>query len=85
MAQKKDDVFNDSEKNTTRTGSDFPGGDGTVSDEDVNKIDGDDGKKPIGQDHSLEDYEKSEPRSGVGAIQDSSLIKENVAHIEDEE
>ncbi len=38
-----------------------------------------------GQDHSTEDHEKEMPRDGVGAIQDSSLIKEDVAHIEDEE
>ena len=38
-----------------------------------------------GQDHSTEDYEKTLPREGVGASQDNSLIKENVAHIEDEE
>lgn len=36
-----------------------------------------------GQDHSTEDHEKEMPRDGVGAIQDSSLIKEDVAHIED--
>lgn len=72
-------------KDTTATGRDIPGGDGTISDEDMKKIEGDDGNKPIGQDHSLENYEDSEPRSGVGAIQDSSLIKENIAHIEDEE
>ena len=85
MAEQNDDVFNTSEKDTTATGSDIPGGDGTVSDEDFNAIDPDnDDGKPIGQDHSLENYEDSEPRSGVGAIQDSSLIKENIAHIEDE-
>ena len=86
MAQQTDDVFNRSEKDTTATGSDIPGGDGTVSDEDVNAIDPDnDDGKPIGQDHSLENYEDSMPRDGVGAIQDSSLIKENVAHIADDE
>ena len=82
MAQ-QDDVFNDSEKDTTATGSDIPGGDGTVSDEDVNAIDDDGGDKPTGQDHSLEDYEKTLPMDGVGAVQDSSLIRDNVAHIED--
>ena len=84
MAQQNDDVFNDDPKNTTETGSNAPHGDGTVSDEDVNSI-GQANKegKPIGQDHSLENYEDSEPRDGVGAIQDSSLIKENIAHIED--
>ena len=38
-----------------------------------------------GQDHSTEDYEKTMPTSGVGAIQDRSLIKEDIAHIEGEE
>jgi hypothetical protein len=70
-------------KDEEQTGSDISGGDGTVSDEDVNAITDDGSGKPTGQDHSLEDYEKSEPESGVGAIQDNSLIKENVAHIED--
>ena len=86
MAQEKDDVFNDDPKNTTDTGSDIPGGDGTVSDEDVNAIDpnNDDGK-PIGQDHSLENYEDSMPREGVGAIQDANLIKQNIARIADDE
>ena len=85
MAQEKDDVYNDDEKNTTATGSDIPGGDGTVSDEDINAIDGGNDNLPTGQDHSTEDHEKEIPRDGVGAIQNSSLIKENVAHIEDEE
>ncbi|MCY7345687.1 MAG: hypothetical protein LH614_05635 [Pyrinomonadaceae bacterium] len=86
MAQPNDDVFNDSAKDTTATGRDIPGGDGTVSDEDVNAIDPnhDDGK-PIGQDHSLEDYEKSEPTSGVGAIQNSSDTSSDIAHIADDE
>ena len=84
MEQEKDNVFND-EKDTTATGSDIPGGDGTISDEDIQAISGENDDRPTGQDHSLENYEDSEPRDGVGAIQDSSLIKENIAHIEDEE
>ena len=76
---------NDDEKDTTATGSDIPGGDGTISDEDMQAITGENDDRPTGQDHSLENYEDSEPRDGVGAIQDSSLIKEDVAHIEDEE
>ena len=75
----------DDEKDTTATGSDIPGGDGTISDEDMQAITGENDDRPTGQDHSLENYEDSEPRDGVGAIQDSSLIKEDVAHIEDEE
>ena len=86
MAQQNDDVFNDDPKNTTDTGSDIPGGDGTISDEDMNAIDPDHDKgKPIGQDHSLENYEDSEPTSGVGAIQNSSDTSSDIAHIADEE
>lgn len=57
------------EKDTTRTGRDIPGGDGMVSDEDVNDVTGGKGdrKRKTGQDHSLENYEDSEPTSGVGA------------------
>ncbi len=84
MTQEKDGVYNDDEKNTTATGSDIPGGDGTISDEDMQAITGANDDRPTGQDHSTEDHEKEMPRDGVGAIQDSSLIKEDVAHIEDE-
>ncbi len=83
MAQQNDDVFNDDTKNTTDTGSDIPGGDGTISDEDMDAISGGRKNQKIGQDHSLENYEDSEPHDGVGAIQSSSLIKEHIAHIED--
>ena len=75
---------NEDEKDTTATGSDIPGGGGTISDEDMQAITGENDDRQTGQDHSLENYEDSEPRDGVGAIQDSSLIKEDVAHIEDE-
>lgn len=82
MAQQNDDVYNDSAKDTTATGRDIPGGDGTVSDEDVNAIDADnDSGKPIGQDHSLEDYEKTMPTGGVGAVQDGSISGSDVADI----
>lgn len=87
MAQDKEDTYRTDEKSTTDTGSDLPHGDGTVSDEDTKKIT--EGQelpdKPIGQDHSLDNYEDSEPRDGVGAIQSSSLINENIAHIKDDE
>lgn len=87
MAQQNDDVFNDNEKDTTATGSRQPHGDGTVSDEDVNAIDGDnDDGKPIGQDHSTENREDQMPTSGVGAFEDrSQQITSGIAHIEDEE
>ncbi len=38
MAQENDDIFIDRAKDTTKTGRDIPGGDGTVSDEDMNAI-----------------------------------------------
>ncbi len=85
MAQQNDDVFNDDTKNTIDTGSDIPGGDGTISDEDMDAISGGRKNQKIGQDHSLENYEDSEPHDGVGAIQSSSLIKEHIAHIADDE
>lgn len=84
MAQQNDDVFNDTAKNTTDTGSDIPGGDGTISDEDMNAIDDDGVRRPIGQDHSLENYEDSMPTGGVGAIQNSNDTTTDVAHIEDD-
>ncbi len=70
--------------NDEKTGKDIPGGDGTISDEDMDKISGKSDDKPTGQDHSTEHHEDQAPRDGVGAIQDSSLIKEDVAHIKDE-
>lgn len=73
------------EKDEKLTGSDLPSADGQVSDEDLQAVSGENDDRPIGQDHSLENYEDSEPTDGVGAIQDSSLIKEDVALIEDEE
>jgi len=84
MAQ-ENDAMDEREKETTKTGRDIPGGDGTVSDEDVNAIDGDGGGKPIGQDHSLENYEDSQPTGGIGAIQDYSDTTTDIAHIEDDE
>lgn len=83
MAQEKDDVYNDSEKDTTATGTDLPNADGSVSDEDVQAITGENEDRPTGQDHSTENHEEQAPTDGVGAIQDNSLIKENVAHIEE--
>ncbi len=87
MPEQNENIFNSDPKDTTKTGSDLPGGHGgAVSDEDINAIDPNDDKgKPTGQDHSLENYEDSEPRDGVGAVQNSSLIKENVADIADDE
>jgi uncharacterized protein YhfF len=84
MAQDKNDTYRTDEKSTTETGSDIPGGDGTISDEDMDQISG--GKKgaKTGQDHSTENREDMMPTSGVGAIQDSSDTSSDIAHIEGE-
>lgn len=82
--QDTDELYNENPKDTTLTGSNKARGDGTVADEDVNKIDGDDGR-PTGQDHSTENREDQMPTSGVGAVQDRNLINENVARIADDE
>lgn len=86
MAQDKNDTYRTDEKGTTETGSDLPHGDGTVSDEDTNKITAGKHlpKKPIGQDHSTENRENQMPTSGVGAFEDSSQpVTTSIAHIED--
>lgn len=84
MAQEeRDDVYNDDPKDTTETGRDLPNGDGLVSDEDVQAITGENDDRPTGQDHSTEDYEKTMPDEGVGAIQDESDTTGDVAHIEE--
>lgn len=85
MAQDKEDTYRTDEKETIDTGSNLPHGDGTISDEDVNKIGGAAADKPIGQDHSLENYEDSMPTGGVGAVQNSSDTSSDVARIADEE
>lgn len=81
----RDDVYNDSEKDTTATGRNLPNGDGTVSDEDVQAITGENDDRPTGQDHSTENYENTMPTSGVGAVQNENDATSDVAHIEDEE
>lgn len=81
MAQDENDTFRNGGKDTTATGRDIPGGDGTVADEDANRIDDDGEGKKTGQDHSLEDYEKSMPTGGVGAVQDYSDTTSDVADI----
>ncbi|HQU84071.1 MAG TPA: hypothetical protein PKY59_13135 [Pyrinomonadaceae bacterium] len=83
MANEKNNFFNDSEKDTTATGRDLPNGDGTIGDEEIQAIT-DDGKgKPTGQDHSTEDYEKSMPTSGVGAVQNNSDTTSDIADIKE--
>jgi hypothetical protein len=81
MPQDKNDTFRTDEKETIDTGSNLPHGDGTVSDEDVNAIDDQGEGKPIGQDHSLENYEDSIPTGGVGGIQDGNIIGSDIADI----
>ncbi len=83
MAQDKNDTYRTDEKETIDTGSNLSHGDGTVSDEDVNAITDGGSDKPKGQDHSLEDYEKTMPTSGVGAVQTQSDTTSDIAHIED--
>lgn len=87
MAQDKEDTYRTDEKETVDTGSDLPHGDGTVSDEDTNKITSGQklSNKPTGQDHSTEDREDQMPTSGVGAFEDGSQpITSSTAHIEDD-
>jgi hypothetical protein len=84
MAQDKEDTYRTDEKSTTETGSDIPGGDGTISDEDMDQISGGRKGAKTGQDHSTENRENMIPTSGVGAIQNSSDTTSDVAHIEGE-
>jgi hypothetical protein len=73
------------EKDTIKTGRDIPGGDGTVSDEDMKAIDGRKAGKRTekGQDHSLKDHEKTMPTSGVGAVQSRSDTTSDIADIDE--
>ena len=80
MAQDKNDTYRTNGKDTTMTGSDIPGGDGTVSDEDANAISGGRKRQKTGQDHSTENRENMMPTSGVGAIQDSSDTSTDIYH-----
>lgn len=79
------DVFNTDQKDLD-SGSNLPGGDGTVSDEQVHAVEhgGVNAKKgKTGQDHSLENYEDSMPTDGVGAVQNASDTTTDVAHIKE--
>lgn len=66
-----------------RTGHDLPDTDGKISDEDMQKVKGETGDKPTGQDHSTDDHERQMPEEGVGAIQSENDTTSDVAHIED--
>lgn len=81
--EQKDDVYNSSEKENTATGTDLLNADGSVSDEAVQAITGENEDRPTGQDHSTEHHEEQAPTDGVCAIQDNSLIKEYVADIDE--
>lgn len=79
------DVFNTDEKDLN-SGRNLPAGDGTVADEQVAAVErgGVNAKKgETGQDHSLENYEATEPDDGVGAVQDYSDTGSDIAHIKD--
>ena len=56
---------------------------GEVSDDSINAITDYGSGRPTGQDHSLENYEETEPDSGVGAIQDHSDTSSDIARIRD--
>ena len=79
------DVFNTDEKDLD-SGSNLPDGDGTVTDEQVHAIERggvNAVRSKTGQDHSLENYEDSEPTDGVGGVQDYSDTGSDIAHIKD--
>ena len=85
MAQDKNDAYKTDTKDTTDTGSDIPGGDGTISDEDMHAISGGKKGQKTGQDYSTENRENMLPTSGVGAIQDSSDTSTDIYHAGDNE
>ena len=65
------------------TGKDIPRGTGVPGDEQVNAIVRDDSDKPIGQDHSTERHEATDPDHGVGEIQDREDTTSDIARIKD--
>lgn len=83
MVQEKDEYGHDA-KETTKTGSDLPKGDGTLSDEGFNRLVDDGTGKPTGQDHSTENRENQMPTDGVGAQDGSQPLSTSIAHIDDE-
>ncbi len=79
------DVFNTDEKDLD-SGSNLPDGDGTVTDEQAHAVERggvNAGTGKTGQDHSLENYEDSEPTGGVGGVQDYSDPSSDIAHIKE--
>jgi hypothetical protein len=82
---KTSDVFNTDEKDLN-SGSNLPDGDGTVTDEQVHAVEKggvNAVRSKTGQDHSLENYEESEPTDGVGAVQNYSDTGSDIAHIKE--
>lgn len=75
---KREPISTDDEK-----GQQNPRGSGEVSDEDIESISGENRTGKTGQDHSLENYEDSEPRDGVGEIQNSADTGSDIAHFND--
>ncbi len=70
-------------KDEELTGRDLPDGDGTIGDEQLHAISDETDDKPTGQDHSTEGHRKTEPTSGVGAIQDENDMMSDVARVND--
>ena len=70
-------------KDEELTGRDLPNGDGTVSDEDMQAITGENDDRPTGQDHSTDHHERQAPTEGVGAIQSENDTTSDIAHIEE--
>lgn len=71
------------EKDEELTGRDLPDGDGTIGDEQLQAVKGENDNKPTGQDHSTEEHRKTEPEEGVGAIQDQNDTTSDIARIKD--
>ena len=67
-----------------KTGHDLPDTDGTISDEDMQAITGENDDRPTGQDHSTDHHERQMPESGVGAIQSQNDTRSDIARIDDE-
>lgn len=70
-------------KDEELTGRDLPNADGTISDEDIQAITGENDDRPIGQDHSTENYSETMPDSGVGAIQNENDRTSDIARIDE--
>ena len=70
-------------KDEELTGRDLPTGDGTVSDEDMQAITGENDDRPTGQDHSTDHHERQAPTEGVGAIQSENDTTSDIARIEE--